>query len=68
MFFESTINKIVGDLETKVTKLLAHAEDLKSKAEDKLSRASLLITESNQHQAEADRATRIAGKVKAILD
>jgi hypothetical protein len=68
MFFENTISKIVGDLEDKVAKLLAHAENLKSSANEKQAKAASLVAQSDAHKAEADRAIRIAEKVKAILD
>ena len=68
MLFTTSVSSIVGDLEKKVRKLVSHADALRAKSEYKSVQASALAQESAEHDAEAERALRVAAKVKAILD
>lgn len=63
-----TVSCIVSDLEYKCRQLLELADDLKAKAGKKHDKANALIAERDAHNAEADRAERVAAKVQALLD
>lgn len=63
-----TVSSIVSDLEYKCQQLLTLADDLKAKAGKKHDKANALIAERDAHNAEADRAERVAAKVQALLD
>lgn len=66
--FNPTVSSIVSDLQEKCQQLLALSGDLQIKAAKKHDKATALIAERDAHNAEAERAKRVAAKVQALLD
>jgi hypothetical protein len=66
--FLTSVSSICSDPEKRVEQLAAHAARMRDKASKRQEKAATLISKSNEHNAEADRALRVAEKVKAILD
>lgn len=66
--FTKSVSQVVGDLEKKCSQLVSLANDLRAKAEKKHADAQKLLTERDDHRAEASRAERVAAKVGQLLD
>lgn len=66
--FNSTVSKIVGDLEKKCQQLVELSGKLQTQAADKKAEASRLAAQGEAIAAESERAKRVAAKVQALLD
>lgn len=64
---KKTVAGILSGILSKVEELLAHEAEQRAAAEAKALQASVLLGESNEATAEADRAQSVAEKIQALV-